>query len=246
MKQLKNIAPAIIVLLLVLVSSVVFGLVNGNNQQNEQALLAALNIFASETAAPADATTREASRTNTQVANTQNENLPPDDLGHRVTNNDVLTDSEVSKSNAQSDLPDFYFLYNGVTFELGQSVSDIVEQLEQAKDFYSSASCAFEGDEKIYVYEGFEITTYMRDANDIDRLYSVTFLDDSVATREGVRIGQSYEEMIAAYGADFEEVPGRYLYISKGIVLSFSFEDEIISSIMYFVEDIFEYEVADY
>jgi hypothetical protein len=231
MRQLKSIVPIIIVLVVVLASSVGFGFVSGSNPQNEQALLAALNILAGETAAASPSTPRETALLDDREESTS------DSLASR---NLPASDSEID---TPSERTGYFFLYNGVRVQLGRPILDIAKELGQERDFYSYASCAFDGEEKVYVYEGFEITSYMRDANDIDRLYSIIFLDDRVATVEGVRIGQGYEEMIAAYGTECEEFPGSYIYIQEGTAISFSLQDGIIVSITYFVEDIREYGV---
>ncbi|MDR0220263.1 MAG: hypothetical protein LBI54_02530 [Lachnospiraceae bacterium] len=156
---------------------------------------------------------------------------------------DILTGKTGPASPAEADVEaaGYYFVYNETRVELGQPAADIVAKLGPAKDFYVYPSCAFEGDEKTYVYNGFELVTYMRDANDTDRVYSLIFWDDSVATVEGLCIGDSYEEMVAAYGTEYEEIPSCYIYVQDGVALSFSTQDDIITSITYFIEDTREY-----
>ena len=132
----------------------------------------------------------------------------------------------------------FVFVHNGADVVLGAFISDVLNALGPERDYYEYPSCAFEGDARIFVYDGFEIATYQLHTKDYDRLYSVTFFDDGAATAEGVRIGQSYADMAAAYGADCEEIPGSYLYEKNGTILSFSVENGVITVITYFIAHI--------
>jgi hypothetical protein len=231
MRQLKSVVPVIIVLVVVLAGSVGFGMAGGSDPQNEQALLAALNIMASE---------------NTAVSSTTPGEALAVEIAEKPRNGKVASADLIDSENglaAASEPEGYYFVYNQANVRLGYPMAEIVEGLGQEIDFYSYPSCFFDGDEKVYIYDGFEIASYMRDLSDIDRLYSITFLDDRVATVEGLHIGQSYEEMVGAYGREYEEIPGCYIYMQEGTALSFSVQDEIIISITYFVEDIREYEV---
>ena len=132
----------------------------------------------------------------------------------------------------------FTFLHNGIHFILGEPIENVLSRLGPEIDFYVYASCYFDGDSKMYVYNGFELSTYLIYGYDVDLLYSITFEDDSITTKEGVHIGSGFEQMVAAYGTDYEEIPGMYLYFKEGTVLSFSVEDGIITVITYYVEDI--------
>jgi len=162
------------------------------------------------------------------------------------TNEPDIIDSaaEPQLSNKTRDIdtarPDgFVFVYKNVDVVLGAAVSDVLDKLGPATDYYEYPSCAFEGDAKIYVYGGFEVATYRLYPEDNDRVYSVTFFDDSAATAEGVYIGQSRADMAAAYGADYEEIPGSFLYEKNGTTLSFTVENGIITVITYFIADIY-------
>jgi len=133
----------------------------------------------------------------------------------------------------------FIFMYKNADVVLGAFISDVLNDLGPERDYYEYPSCAFEGDARIFVYDGFEVATYLLRPNDYDRLYSITFFDDGVATAEGVRIGQGYGDMTAAYGMDYEEIPGSFLYEKGGTILSFTVENGEIAVITYYVADIY-------
>jgi hypothetical protein len=133
----------------------------------------------------------------------------------------------------------YYFDYNGTPVYLGDLMTNVLTSLGAENEFYEAPSCAYDGMAKMYVYGGFELATYVRDANDADRLYSLTFFDDSVTTAEGAYIGQSFDDVTALYGGGYEEIPGAYLYSKDGAVLSFTVEDGEVTVIQYYVQDIY-------
>ncbi len=134
----------------------------------------------------------------------------------------------------------YYFDYNGTPVYLGDLMENVLAILGPELNFYEAPSCAYDGMAKMYVYGGFELATYIINEGDADRLYSLTFLDDSVATAEGAYIGQSYDDMVALYSDGYEEIPGgAYLYNKDGTVLSFTVPDGEITVIQYYVQDIY-------
>jgi hypothetical protein len=146
--------------------------------------------------------------------------------------------------NAESGLKDgFIFAYNGVNVYLDEYTGRIVSELGEANDYYEVESCTFDGIAKTYSYNGFDVSTYQKSNSDADRVYSVDFFDDSVTTAEGVYIGQTFEDMVAAYGEEYTEVEGVkgfYSYEKNGTVLSFHLPDGIITAVSYKVSDVYE------
>ena len=135
----------------------------------------------------------------------------------------------------------FMFIYNGVNIYLGEYTERILEELGESLDYYEMDSCNFDGIARTYFYGGFEIETYMKTKNGKDLVYSIDLVDDSAETPEGVYIGQSYEDMTAAYGSEYniiEEIPGFYSYNKNGTLLNFNIKDGVIISVTYKVADI--------
>ncbi len=93
-------------------------------------------------------------------------------------------------------------------------------------------SCAFSGTDKIYTYEGVEITVSKIDGK--DTVYEVYFIDESVETAEGVKITDSKELMTQKYGTNYkEELGNNYTYTKGKIILSFTIENDVITGITY-------------
>jgi hypothetical protein len=112
-----------------------------------------------------------------------------------------------------------------------QEMSAVLEQLGEPKSYFEAASCAFEGLDKMYTYDHFEIDTYPDGA--ADRISCIIFWDDMVSTPEGICIGSSFTDMTAAYGEGYLLENGFYLYEKDGSRLKFLVENDSVSSIQY-------------
>jgi hypothetical protein len=131
----------------------------------------------------------------------------------------------------------FVFVYNGTSIYLGEYSERILGELGSAFDYEESDSCTSDGIMKTYYYGGFNFSTYIKDnPNETgkDRIFSIALTDDGVSTAEGIYIGQTVDEMIAVYGAEYEEMPGFYYrYNKNGVGLSFDVDDNIIIAVTY-------------
>lgn len=131
----------------------------------------------------------------------------------------------------------FPFIYNGVTIYMNANAKPIIEALGDPIEYFEAPSCAFQGLDKIYYYNGFELSTYPIDGEDY--VSSINFLDDTISTVEGVYLGADIEDMLEAYGEDYKEEMGLYNYSLENSNLSFIVEDDIITAITYlaFIEE---------
>lgn len=110
--------------------------------------------------------------------------------------------------------------------------ADYVAKLGDPKGgYYEAKSCAFEGLDKFWYYDGFTLQAYQK--NGTDTVYSVTLTDDTVKTKEGVKIGDSKDKMTAAYGSSYQEKNAVCSYTSGNMVLEFTIKDDTIASIVY-------------
>ncbi len=113
----------------------------------------------------------------------------------------------------------------------GDELTDIIPALGNPVSFEQSESCAYVGMDKVYVYNGFTIFTYPD--NGIDYVLMIVFTDDSMATAEGVRVGDSISKVTASYGQGFSEDSGIYTYKRGVSALQFSVINDTVRSIQY-------------
>ncbi len=137
-----------------------------------------------------------------------------------------------SKSNSK-----YTFAYKGNALPMNGEFAPIHEKLGEESKYFEATSCAFEGLDKTYTYDGIEIVTYP--VEDKDFISSVRILDNSVSTPEGITIGSTKEQVIAAYGEDYEDVVGQWNYTDGDAELSIIFKgDEVLSISYYAINDL--------
>lgn len=110
-------------------------------------------------------------------------------------------------------------------------MAQVHEVLGDEVTYFEAASCAFEGLDKVYTYDHFEIDTYPE--GDVDKISSIVLLDDLTTTKEGVYVGQSKADMESAYGTDYDNDGNSYIYTKGDMRLEFVLEGETIISISY-------------
>ena len=125
----------------------------------------------------------------------------------------------------------FVFTSNGVEVRMNAEADPIVEAMGEPVSTFEAPSCAFQGTDYIYTYDGFQINTYP--LNDVNYVSSVVFMSDAVSTPEGLEIGKTKDDMIAAYGEDYTEEYDQYTYTRGDSQLVVLIEDGYISSIEY-------------
>lgn len=109
-------------------------------------------------------------------------------------------------------------------------MTEVLDALGEANSYFEAASCAFEGLDKTYTYSGFVITT--RPDGDEDYVNSILLTDDSVTTAEGIYIGSTQTDVLAAYGqANVENDVIQYTL--DNTTLNFILKDGAVISIEY-------------
>lgn len=147
------------------------------------------------------------------------------DNNNQPVQEETKTDENQDK---QKEPSGYAFEYNGVKIYMNTDVEPVIEALGEPINYFEAESCAFKGLDKFYTYAGFEITTYPLDGKDY--ISSVNLMDDTVSTPEGIYLGSTVEDMIAAYGEDYTESSGSYTYVKDDSKLQFIvMNDEIIS-----------------
>jgi len=157
--------------------------------------------------------------------------LPESGQTQNTVKEDVTTEDKTDGvENTQAE-EGFSFKINDVVIPMNVDVAPILEALGEADSYFEAASCAFQGLDKIYTYSGFEIYTYPN--GEKDYISSVYLKDDSVQTDKGIYIGSSFDDVKKAYGEDYIEKAGEYVYTSGQTRLSFLIEDGYVAAITY-------------
>lgn len=125
----------------------------------------------------------------------------------------------------------YVFCYNDIVIEIDAASASVIEQLGDANSYFEAPSCAFEGIDKMYTYNGFEVDTYP--LKDGDHISTVIFKDDTVTTAEGIGIGDSIEKVKETYGGDAADENGMLVYDKDGMQLCFIVEGGRVISVEY-------------
>ena len=125
----------------------------------------------------------------------------------------------------------YSFIYKNTTVTPHTKMSELVNGLGIPTTYEESPSCLYRGLDKDYTYPGFKLRTYP--LNGVDYVLNVCFVDDSVETPEGIMLGSTRDEVIAAYGTSFVEENGNTIYRLDDAELRFRFSDNGVTAIEY-------------
>lgn len=125
----------------------------------------------------------------------------------------------------------YVFTYQGTAVEIDADAASVIEELGEPVTYFEAPSCAFEGLDKIYTYNGFELDTYPNAG--IDCISAIIFKDDSVTTAEGIGIGDMIEKLEQAYGSESTREDGMLVYSKDDMELCFILRENEIISIEY-------------
>lgn len=161
-------------------------------------------------------------------SNEGNDTTQPDAEVNTTQNNEQAdTDADAEDKTVKG----YVFEAGSVTIGVDMDMAPIAEALGEPASYFEAASCAFEGLDKTYTYGSYQITTYPQE--DKDYISSILFKDDMVATKEGVSLFMTEQDMINAYGENSTEINGATVYEKDGMRLAFIVENGEIVSIEY-------------
>ena len=157
-----------------------------------------------------------------------------EDASQPTANSDSSTAQEGGSGTDQAVdyLEDTYQItYKGVTLYVNENMADVLDALGEPDSYFESESCAFQGMAKVYNYGSVVINTYPE--NDADYILTIELKDDIVETEEGIVIGSTRDEVVAAYGEADQENSTSLSYVKGHCTLAFIMENEVVSAITY-------------
>lgn len=125
----------------------------------------------------------------------------------------------------------YVFSYYGTEMPIGADASTIVASLGDPIDYFEAESCAFNGLDKTYTYTEFVLITYPD--GDTDRVSTIRLTADTVSTPEGIELGNTLDDVVAAYGDNYTQDVNSYIYTDGNCQLMFIITDGVVTSITY-------------
>lgn len=145
---------------------------------------------------------------------------------------DAAADTEEAPDASVADQADtLYFESNGVKVRTYDMAEDALSGLGKANGTFEAASCAYQGLDLFYYYDGFQLT--VNDVDDADHVTVIMVVDDTVTIPQGVKIGSTEEQMLAMMGNDYKEALGLYQFIEGDTTLQIQIKEGSVASIMY-------------
>ena len=123
------------------------------------------------------------------------------------------------------------FVYRDCPLPMNAEFAPLLDFIGESDSYFEAASCAFEGLDKTYTYSDVEIITYPDE--DVDYISSIRLLSSAAATPEGITIGSSKGDVVAAYGEDFDAFGEQYTYEDGDAQLLILFENDAVISVEY-------------
>lgn len=155
--------------------------------------------------------------------------------GEEVKESQGQPDPGTQASQASGETDAGYVFKSGANeVAINADMADVLAALGEPQNYFEAESCAFKGLDKTYTYSGFVITT--RPDEEKDYVNSIVLTSDNVTTPEGIYIGQSADDVTAAYGASGDATDNYLRYTKGGVTLSFILEGGKIVSIEYLPE----------
>ena len=130
----------------------------------------------------------------------------------------------------------YSFKSGEVGFSVHHDADAVIEKLGDPIDLVETPSCGGgEEPDREYTYAGFKFNTV--NENGLNKIVKIVLTDDSVSTPEGISIGSSRDEVIAAYGSSFtENASGTLTYTDGSTKLMIGIKDGAVSAIHYVQE----------
>ena len=154
-------------------------------------------------------------------------------VGTSVTNAAPIINTADEKETASpvGEEVGFTFKIRDSIIKMDQNMSEVKEMLGEPLKVFEEPSCAFDGIDRVFSYPGIQIHTYPK--GDDDFVHTISLSDDSVKTMQGIYLGSSLNEVLDAYGNDYEMEFDVYTYTDDSTTLSFFIEDDMVMAITY-------------
>ncbi len=150
----------------------------------------------------------------------------------------VLTNDSASNTGTASTQPateeSFWFNTGRVSIKPHGDFANAEPYLGEPVSKEVSASCAYIGYDKVFVYSGFTVQTYPE--GDRDYILWISVTDPDIKTPEGISIGSTEAEVRAAYGDSYEARGNAWVYRRGDASLSLVIADGRVAAIQYMAE----------
>lgn len=143
--------------------------------------------------------------------------------------------AESSEAVYTADYGELYFEANGVEFGIMDEAEGVLASLGEPTGTFESESCAYQGMDKYYYYDGFEVMT--NEIDGVERITAVTLADDTVQNPQGVKIGMDMDDALSLMDdIEYTQSGDTYKFVVGSAMLRLrAGEDNTVSAAEYVV-----------
>ncbi len=148
------------------------------------------------------------------------------------TGDETPEDNKTEDNQTQAEQSDnLYYETNGVQIHTYDLADDVFTSIGKANGTFEAPSCAYQGSDFFYYYDGFQLT--VNEVDGADHVTIIMIVDDTVAIPQGVKIGDTEETMLQMMGDDYTNKNGLYEFVSGNTTLQIQVKEGSVVSIMY-------------
>jgi len=140
-----------------------------------------------------------------------------------------------SSGSAQGAAPlsanDLVLSIGGKEFRLDDNIALVTAVLGTEYEYSETISCEYDGMDKIFTYDGVEFYTYPEGEEDF--LHEILLLTPKYQTARGIAVDDSKDQVTAAYGEEFEDKGGIWVYKADSGALWFYFTGDTVRSVSF-------------
>ena len=129
-----------------------------------------------------------------------------------------------TKTEYEADYGELYYASGDVKFGIFDPADEVLSALGEPVSTFESNSCAYQGKDYFYYYDGFEVM--VNDVDGVKRITGITVADDTVQTPQGLKIGMKLEDAQALLTGEFKQVGDVYKYTQGSTVLKLAVGDD--------------------
>lgn len=120
-------------------------------------------------------------------------------------------------------------MLNGTELFIGLDMKTVYDKIGETAKISETGSCKYEGTEKEYKFAHVTVTAIIE--GDVERIFSISFEDDLISTKEGVAIGDPVSKITVKYGAP--ETEGSYIYKKDNMFVMFTVKNDEVATVLY-------------
>ncbi len=142
---------------------------------------------------------------------------------------DTTADSDTTAENPPAQSGDTYeiSLSNGLTVNIGGDAAAFISEAGEPIDYMEAPSCVNEGYDKVYVFDGYSIST-SPDESGNEYISELSLLSDTVLFGNGLSIGSGAAELDTLFGTNYTEEFGIRTYTLSAVRVSAIVDSDVV------------------